>query len=112
MKKTVNLGGEDRPCLFNKNSLVDLEKILGRGIGWIDFNSIETIRAIVYVGLKWGLYDQEKAIEPNPKFTLLKVGDWLEQSQFVETVKGIMDQFNESLPKPDPKNSEAGESPA
>lgn len=105
MKKVINIGGEERPILFNKNALVEIEKILGKSFLKIEFSSYESARAIVYAGLKWGLYDAEKGVEPKPTFTIFKVGDWLDEN-FEKVTEEMQLVLVDSMPKP--KNVEAG----
>lgn len=100
MKKLVFVGGKERPVLFNRNALADFEKIIGKNMYAADFMSIETTRALVYLGLKWGLYDKEKGIEPRPDFSILNVGDWIDGDDIVDSATvQIMSIFKDSLPK-------------
>jgi hypothetical protein len=113
MKQLVFIGGQERPVLFGRNALSDIEKVLGGSLldGTAKIESVGGVIAVVYSGLKWGLYKEETGIEPKPKFTLVTVGDWCEDMSADSPVKKIMEMFLESI-NPKTKNAVAGESPA
>lgn len=111
----VEIGGQSRPVLFGRNALVEFEKIAGFSL--LDesktemLQSFAAMQALVFVGLKWGLY-KANGIEPNPNFTILHVGDWLDEDTLGENgpTARILKIFTESMPGS--KKGKAGESPA
>jgi hypothetical protein len=92
--------------------MVEFEKLTGIGIfsGAFTLDSYEQLRALVFVGLKWGLYKKDGR-EPQPKFNLLTVGDWLDETPDQEKLfVSVLKAFAESQPKPETaKNSKAPE---
>jgi hypothetical protein len=112
MKQFFNIGGAERPVLFGRNAQSEIERILGGSFfdGTANVGSISGIRAVVYAGLKWGLYKMD-GVEPRPKFTLIEVGEWCEDMGEDSPVHAILNLFRESI-APKSKNVEAGENPA
>lgn len=97
----INIGGEDRPLHFGRNGLIEFEKLTGKGLltGDTDFfKSFESIRALTYAGLKWGLYKPSVGLEPIAPFTLFQVGDWLYEAP-PELLVQIFKEFADSMPK-------------
>lgn len=106
--KHVEIGGELRPVNFGRNALVEFEELTGFSLmdGTSSLTSFKAMRALVYVGLKWGLYKSDGK-EPKPRFTILEVGDWLGDDYMgpdSATAK-VMKIFIDSMPKA--KNVEA-----
>lgn len=99
--------------MFGQHAYRDIEKLTGMcllapKVG-DNFATYEAMHAVVYTGLKWGLYKGD-GIEPNPKFTIIQVGDWCQADDKVsgEIVKNFMDSFLADRSK----NVAAGGSPA
>lgn len=113
MVKVYHFGGEERPVMFGQHAYRDFEKITGLSLlapkPGDSFGTYEAMHAIVFVGLKWGLYKGD-GWEPKPKFTLIHVTDWCMAD---DKVTGeIIGQFQESYLSDRSKNAGAGESPA
>jgi hypothetical protein len=106
----IDIGGNHRPLNFGRNAMVEFEKLTGIGIysRKFTFENVEVWRALVYVGLKWGLYKRDGQ-EPRPSFTLLTVGDWIdEHPNQAKLFVQIIDAWKESQPKSEePKNESA-----
>jgi hypothetical protein len=106
------IGGEERQVAFIRNAYAEIEKITGKnlliGLENADWNML---RAVIYAGLKWGLYKYD-GVEPRPKFNLLIVGDWMDDDSFEPdgAIAQFVALYQESLPKA--KNVKAGEKPA
>lgn len=106
INKSVYLNGEERPLNFGRNAQAELEQLTGvsimdsKRVPLIGAVSFTYLRAMAYVGLKWGLYDPSKGIEPRPKFTLFQIGDWLEGDDLGPEgpMNVILDAFSSSLP--------------
>lgn len=115
LNKIIDIGGEERPLNFGRNAHADLEQLTGISVlekfkaSLISPASFTYIRAMAYVGLKWGLYDSTKGTEPKPKFTLFQVGDWLENDDLGPDgpMGKIVDFFKESMPKSKNAGAEA-----
>lgn len=112
----INIGGEDRPLHFGRNGLIEFEKLTGKGLltGDSDFlNSIESIRALTYAGLKWGLYKPSVGTEPAVSFTLIQVGDWLDEAEDqADMLAKILKEFADSMPKPKKEEPKKETAPA
>lgn len=98
--RNINIGGEDRPISFSRNALIEFEKTTGIKLmsgrkDW--FESAESWTALMYAGLKWGLYDPNKGKEPKPDFTIHMVNDWIEAR--IECLSEMWEIFNASMPK-------------
>jgi len=96
----INIGGEERPINFGRNAMIEFEKLTGQKLlsgskNW--FESAESWTALMYSGLKWGLYNPNKGQEPKPPFTLFQVNDWIEQR--IESLQDMWAIFNNSFPK-------------
>jgi hypothetical protein len=94
MVKHIEIGGKTRPLLYNINALIEFEELTGDEILKtslnMDLRSLKKIRALAYVGLKYGA----KAEESTEIFTLEKVGDWINLSD--ETIPNIVKAFRSS----------------
>jgi hypothetical protein len=110
MNKLVNIGGKSRPVNFGRNALIEFEKLTGIKLlsGKTDFfQTAESYRAFAFAGLKWGLYDPSKGLEPNPKFTLFQVGDWLQDEP--NAIIEMFAIFADSMPKAEKKSEEVNQ---
>jgi len=110
MTELIEIGGEERPVNFGRNACAEYEELTGRSLLSAE-NGIGTfagIRALVFVGLKWGLYKGD-GITPKPKFNLLTVGDWLDEDSGDDNgpTSKILKIFVASFPKS--KNAGAAE---
>lgn len=113
MVEHVTIGGKERPVLFGRNAQAEVEELLGGSLfdGTANVGSIKGVRAVVYAGLKWGLYKMNN-VEPKAPFTLIQVGEWCEDMSSEESpVPKILKMFQDSI-APKSKNVGAGESPA
>lgn len=101
--KSIKIGDEDRPVNFGRNFWAEVETLTGKTSLDIFKNfqdllvSYKNQSIIAYSSLKWGLYDSQKGLEPNPKFTLLQVSDWLESNP--DIIYKFWEYLNESLPQ-------------
>lgn len=98
--KNILIGGKERPISFGRNALIEFEKTSGVKLmsgnrNW--FESAESWTALMYAGLKWGLYDSAKGKEPKPDFTIHQVNDWIEER--IECLSDMWEIFNASMPK-------------
>jgi hypothetical protein len=77
MVKQIEIGGELRPVHFSINALIEFEELTGtdmlNGGTMVDFRSLKKLRALTYVGLKYGARNEGKEF----KHTQDEVGDWL-----------------------------------
>ncbi len=105
VNKTVLIGGKQRPVNCGRNFLGEIELITGKSFTQLDFMSVRNQQVVAYAALKWGLYKSD-GIEPTPDFTIINVGDWIDEKP--DVVKEITDVFMDSLPK----KESAGENPA
>lgn len=99
--------------MFGQHAYRDFEKLTGLNLlvpkPGNDFGTYQAMHAIVFVGLKWGLYKGD-GIEPKPKFTIIQVADWCEQDD--KTAGEIIKKFQESYLTDRSKNAGAGGNPA
>lgn len=106
-------GGEERPVMFGQHAYREFEKMTGISLlipkVTDNMGTYEAMHAIVYVGLKWGMYKSD-GIEPKPKFTLIQVGDWCAAND--EVTAKIVSKFQESYLADRTKKAGAGENPA
>lgn len=98
--KNINIGGKERPISFSRNALIEFEKTSGVKLmsgnrNW--FESAESWTALMYAGLKWGLYNPSNGKEPKPDFTIHMVNDWIELR--IECLSEMWEVFNDSMPK-------------
>ncbi len=95
VNKIIEIGGEERPINFGRNALCEFEKITGisilKGAGSDSLYTFDTIRALAFVGLKWGLYKGD-GNEPKPSFTLFMVGEWFDDDANYSKI------FTDSIP--------------
>jgi len=101
----IEIGGQERPVNFGRNAQAEIEALTGVSVLEFKKASLSTLsftymRAMAYAGLKWGLYDPERGIEPKPKFTLFQVGDWMENDDLGKEgpMAKITEAFVASLP--------------
>ncbi len=77
MAKTVNLGGKDRPVVYNLNAIIELDELTGidlsSGTDTALMTKPKTIRALAYCGLKHGAIDAGVEVD----FKLEDVGKWI-----------------------------------
>lgn len=99
--------------MFGQHAYRDFEKMTGLSLlmpkAGDSFATYEAMHAVVFVGLKWGLYKGD-GVEPKPKFNLLQVCDWCIADD--KTTGEIVTQFQESYLGDRSKNVDAGGSPA
>ena len=105
---TVKIGGIERPVKFTNNALIELSDEHGVNIlNNFDVSSPKTIRAVCFVGLKFGARSEKKEID----FTIDDVGDWLDMEEL--SVDGAMGKIFSALKKntsTDQKGTASGES--
>lgn len=104
--KSLLIGDQERPVNFGRNAHAEIEQLTG--ISVLEFKKNQTVstlsftymRAMAYAGLKWGLYDSAKGLEPKPPFTLFQVGDWMENDDLGPEgpMAKMTNLFVESLP--------------
>jgi hypothetical protein len=103
MTEMVEIGGEERPVNFGRNALAEYEEITGLSLLSVEsgLGTFKGLRALVFVGLKWGLYKSD-GIVPKPKFNLMTVGDWLDDDSMGADgpTAQILKSFSEAFPKP------------
>ena len=75
---TINIGGQDRPVLFNFNAYEEIEEKYGIDLlGGVDKTKIKAaklIKSVAFVGLKYGLDETGKT---NPDFDIQQVWAWI-----------------------------------
>jgi hypothetical protein len=102
--KSINIGGEERPVNFGRNFWGEVESLMDESLSsilknWNDrIGSFRFQSAVTFSALKWGLYDPTKGNEPNVKFTLFQVGDWIEKDPFTIMAK-VFEALSDSMPK-------------
>ena len=93
----IEIGGEKRPVNFGRNFWAEVETLSGKTTSDIfknfasEIGSFKSQVIITYSALKWGLYDDDKGTEPNPKFTQYKVAGWIDANPDVmdEVLKAL-----------------------
>lgn len=114
MTELFHFGGKERPVAFGRGAYSDIEEITGVSLlnprENDNYGTFKVMNAIVYAGLKWGLY-KGNGIEPKPSFTMITVSEWVEGDD--KTAANIILRFRESyLQTMKVKNAEAGGDPA
>lgn len=102
---TIDIGGKKRPVRFNFNAYSELEDlgfdILG-GMDKLAGKGIKFIKALAYVGLKYGHDETGKA---DPGFDIKDVGAWIKNNHANEFIAVLNKQS-----KSESEGGEAGES--
>jgi hypothetical protein len=105
---TVNIGGKERVVKFDLNAIIELEELTGVDITnketHKDFTKVKTLRALAFVGLKWGAKSEKQEVD----FTIEDVGGWLTVGD--EKSLKFFEIFNRQGDSGEPKaEGEAGE---
>jgi hypothetical protein len=103
--KKINIGGQERPFLFDLNAAEIFDEASGKNF-FLELNrpSVGNTKAMIYAGLKNGAI--EEGIEA--LFTLRDVGKWI-TGKLDHYQKIIGDIVTESLPKTNSEDSTLGE---
>jgi hypothetical protein len=100
MNGLIEIGGEKRAVNFGRNFWSEVEGLTGKTVGEIlaikELTSIKNQTAIAFSSLKWGLYEPKTGTEPNPKFTMYQVADWIDEKP--EVMSEFYKHLTESLP--------------